>query len=405
MSLKAKVEAIIYATEEPVTLDQLASLLRDEVLTELRSGGECSFRAAMKSFRTGRHRLRIDELEEDSAFDDIPVPSALPLRTFPRRFPRLRPSAKKTRKLRPRKNSGPSSHGSVASLTSLPAEYSSSDRGMEIRQIAGGYRMTTKPEHHDVVVNFAKSLKPPVRLSLQALETLAVIAYKQPVTVPEISEIRGVDTSGVIATLLDRKLVTTAGRKQVIGRPILYRTTKEFLLRFGLNDVSELPSMEEFEKLGDPQADLFAAADKENPESSAEHPPEVSEADESEPVTEAVPENSDCQRLLSATPRCRPTAPTPPRPTPQVRRRSRSCMPAERLQKIIAAAGIASRRKAEELITGGLVSVNGQIVTELGSKAESEQRPHQSQWQIAEGTGTSGLPAAQQTERLRDHGH
>ena len=114
--------------------------------------------------------------------------------------------------------------------------------------------MGTKPEHHDVVVNFAKSLKPPVRLSLQALETLAVIAYKQPVTVPEISEIRGVDSSGVIATLLDRKLITTSGRKQVIGRPILYKTTKEFLLRFGLNNVAELPSMEEFEKLGDPQA-------------------------------------------------------------------------------------------------------------------------------------------------------
>jgi segregation and condensation protein B len=106
-------------------------------------------------------------------------------------------------------------------------------------------------------VNFAKSLKPPIRLSLQALETLSVIAYKQPVTVPEISEIRGVDASGVIATLLDRKLITTAGRKQVIGRPILYRTTKEFLLRFGLNDISELPSMEEFEKLGEPQTELF----------------------------------------------------------------------------------------------------------------------------------------------------
>ena len=131
---------------------------------------------------------------------------------------------------------------------------------MEIRQIAGGYRMGTKPEHHDVVVNFAKSLKPPVRLSLQALETLAVIAYKQPVTVPEISEIRGVDSSGVIATLLDRKLITTSGRKQVIGRPILYKTTKEFLLRFGLNNVEELPSMEEFEKLGDPQAELFEPA-------------------------------------------------------------------------------------------------------------------------------------------------
>jgi segregation and condensation protein B len=109
--------------------------------------------------------------------------------------------------------------------------------------------MATKPEQHDVVRAFAKSLKPPIRLSLPALETLAVIAYKQPVTVPEISEIRGVDSGGVIATLLDRKLITTAGRKAVIGRPILYKTTKEFLLRFGLKDVNELPSMEEFEKL------------------------------------------------------------------------------------------------------------------------------------------------------------
>ena len=103
--------------------------------------------------------------------------------------------------------------------------------------------MSTKPEQHDVVRAFAKSLKPPIRLSLPALETLAVIAYKQPVTVPEISEIRGVDSGGVIATLLDRKLITTAGRKAVIGRPILYKTTKDFLMRFGLKDVNELPSM------------------------------------------------------------------------------------------------------------------------------------------------------------------
>ena len=109
--------------------------------------------------------------------------------------------------------------------------------------------MSTKPEQHEVVRAFAKSLKPPIRLSLPALETLAVIAYKQPVTVPEINDIRGVDSGGVIGTLLDRKLITTAGRKQVIGRPILYKTTKEFLMRFGLKDVNELPSMEEFEKL------------------------------------------------------------------------------------------------------------------------------------------------------------
>jgi segregation and condensation protein B len=134
-------------------------------------------------------------------------------------------------------------------LEELAAEYGGPDHGIEIRQVAGGYRMSTKPEQHEMVRSFAKSLKPPVRLSLPALETLAVIAYKQPATVPEISEIRGVDSGGVIATLLDRKLITTAGRKQVIGRPILYKTTKEFLMRFGLKDVNELPSMEEFEKL------------------------------------------------------------------------------------------------------------------------------------------------------------
>jgi segregation and condensation protein B len=173
-----------------------------------------------------------------------------------------------------------------ALIDELTSDYASADRGMEIRQVAGGYRMATKPEHHDVVVSFAKSLKPPVRLSLQALETLSVIAYKQPVTVPEISEIRGVDSAGVIATLLDRKLITTGGRKQVIGRPILYKTTKEFLMRFGLNEISELPSMEEFEKLGEPQTELFAAPAAEPTSETA--PP----SDEEEPVTEAVPDPS-----------------------------------------------------------------------------------------------------------------
>src|SRR5580658_3568487 len=136
-----------------------------------------------------------------------------------------------------------------ATIEELIAEYSGRDHGIEIRQVAGGYRMSTKPDQHDLVRAFAKSLKPPFRLSLPALETLAVIAYKQPVTVPEISEIRGVDSGGVIGTLLDRKLITTAGRKAVIGRPILYRTSREFLLRFGLKDINEMPSMEEFEKL------------------------------------------------------------------------------------------------------------------------------------------------------------
>ena len=183
MSLKAQLEAIIYATETPITLDHLIQLVKAEVLAA-------------------------------GAVDDNEVKS------------RVR-----------------------ATLEELFADYSGADHGIEIRQLAGGYRMSTKPEQHDSVRAFAKSLKPPIRLSLPALETLAVIAYKQPVTVPEISEIRGVDSSGVIATLLDRKLITTAGRKAVIGRPILYKTSREFLLRFGLKDVGELPSMEEFEKL------------------------------------------------------------------------------------------------------------------------------------------------------------
>ena len=183
MSLKAKLEAIVYAAETPISLDHIVQLVRDTVTAE-----GISDAAEIKS------RVR-------------------------------------------------------ATLEELITDYDTSDHGVEVRQVAGGYRMSTKPEQHDVVRAFAKSLKPPIRLSMPALETLAVIAYKQPVTVPEIGEIRGVDSSGVIATLLDRKLITTAGRKAVIGRPILYKTTKEFLMRFGLKDVGELPSMEEFEKL------------------------------------------------------------------------------------------------------------------------------------------------------------
>src|ERR1700741_3596265 len=136
-----------------------------------------------------------------------------------------------------------------SALDQLIASYASEDRGIEVRVVAGGYKMYTKPQHHDVVRRFIKSLRPPLRLSMPALETLAVIAYKQPVTAPEISEIRGVNTSGVISTLLDKKLITTAGRKEVMGRPILYKSSKEFLMRFGLSDLDELPSLKEFEAL------------------------------------------------------------------------------------------------------------------------------------------------------------
>ncbi|HEV8260740.1 MAG TPA: SMC-Scp complex subunit ScpB, partial [Burkholderiales bacterium] len=134
-------------------------------------------------------------------------------------------------------------------LQLLQEEYRREDRGLEIREIAGGYKMFTKPEHHDAVRRFVKNLTPPLKLSIAALETLATIAYRQPVTLPEIQQIRGVNAAGVLKTLLDKKLITTAGRKKVMGSPILYRTTKEFLIQFGLSSLQELPSIEEFEEL------------------------------------------------------------------------------------------------------------------------------------------------------------
>src|SRR5499425_692006 len=147
-------------------------------------------------------------------------------------------------------------------LSALIEQYRAPEHGIEIREVAGGLKFSTKPEHHEVLKQFIKSQIPPTRLSLAALETLAVIAYKQPVTIPEIQEIRGVHASGVIKTLLDKEFITTAGRKDVLGRPILYKTTKEFLVHFGLKDLSELPSMEEFEELIKNQA----AAEEEIPE-------------------------------------------------------------------------------------------------------------------------------------------
>ena len=215
MSLKAQIEAIIYAAETPITLDQIVELVKDPAGIE----------------------------------NGTQVRSA-----------------------------------ALLAIGELKAEYAVDAHGIEIREVAGGFRMSTKPEQHEVVRSFAKSLKPPIRLSLPALETLAVIAYKQPVTVPEISEIRGVDSSGVIATLLDRKLITTSGRKDVIGRPILYKTTKEFLLRFGLKDVNELPSMEEFEKLVAQsfQSDLLA-----------EEPPVTSQTT----TSDSIVTNTEAERI------------------------------------------------------------------------------------------------------------
>ncbi len=135
-------------------------------------------------------------------------------------------------------------------LAQLSAEYAASDRGLSVRELAGGYKMSTKPEHHESIRLFVKRLQPPLKLSLAALETLAVVAYKQPITAPEIMDIRGVQGAGVLKTLLDRKLIATAGRKNVIGKPIMYKTTREFLIHFGLSSLAELPTLKEFEELG-----------------------------------------------------------------------------------------------------------------------------------------------------------
>jgi segregation and condensation protein B len=156
------------------------------------------------------------------------------------------------------------------------------DRGVEVRAVAGGYRMYTKPEHHEIVRAFVRSQKPPLRLSRQALETLAIVAYKQPVTQPEIQAVRGVDPSSALATLLDQGLVVPAGRTHVVGRPILYRTAKEFLIRFGLEDLDELPTLKEFEELvrasvGEPEPGSVAPSESSDPaEDQPAEPPQES---------------------------------------------------------------------------------------------------------------------------------
>jgi segregation and condensation protein B len=303
MSLKAKLEAVIYAAEEPVTLAQLAMLFADEAL-------------AWKSERDAARAAQVEENEdsgeaaEESLLllegeDPTPVmaaPAPDPVLEAEQGAGKLfdqplgeagqpagsetegdaaatgdsaEDEASKSAEAEARRLARQRDRDVKALLRELIDEliddYVADERGIEIREIAGGYRMATKPECHDAVRTFVKSLKPALKLSLPALETLAVIAYKQPVTSPEVNEIRGVDSSAVFGSLLARKLITTAGRKQVIGRPILYKTTREFLLRFGLKDVSELPSMEEFEKMAalefeeaEPAAGTDDGAEKEN---------------------------------------------------------------------------------------------------------------------------------------------
>lgn len=239
MSLKAKIEAVIYAAEEPVTLAQIASLFQAELLEE-RTARLSAEAAPQEEAATEESALDL----ENVAGQPVEAPAESP-ESAEDAEKRAAEGEKKAARQRDREMRDEARRV----ISGLIAEYNESDRGMEIREIAGGYRVATKPEYHDAVRAFVKSLKPPMKLSLQALETLAVIAYKQPVTAPEVSEIRGVDSGGVLGSLVSRKLITTAGRKQVIGRPILYKTTKEFLLRFGLKDLNELPSIEEFEKM------------------------------------------------------------------------------------------------------------------------------------------------------------
>jgi segregation and condensation protein B len=286
MSLKAKLEAVIYAAEEPVTLAQLAALFATDALEWKAEQEAASAEAAAEDAESmpllgedfgfadldgaapqaeqpppAVHTLPVPEnnpnaevLSADSAENAASAPTA----------PEIEGEGELKRQARQRDREVRSILKRL--LDEIVASCTADNRGVEIREIAGGYRMATKPECHDAVRLFVKSLKPALKLSLAALETLAVIAYKQPVTAPEVSEIRGVESAGVLGSLLARKLIATAGRKPVIGRPILYKTTKEFLLRFGLKDIAELPSMEEFEKM--------AAVELEEPETAEPTPVE-----------------------------------------------------------------------------------------------------------------------------------
>jgi len=133
-------------------------------------------------------------------------------------------------------------------IQGLAQEFNARNGGLQLREVAGGWQFATKPEYHEHVRAFLKT-RPSAKLSIASLETLAVIAYRQPVTVPEILEIRGVQSPSSIKTLLDKKLIVAKGRKETVGRPMMYGTSKDFLMQFGLKDLSELPSMEDFQDL------------------------------------------------------------------------------------------------------------------------------------------------------------
>lgn len=147
-------------------------------------------------------------------------------------------------------------------LERLKEVYGNAERGLQLTEVAGGFQITTRPQFHEVLSRLFDSSKPS-RLSLQALETLAVVAYRQPITVPELMDLRGVRSAGVVRTLLERKLIKIVGRKNVVGRPLLYGTTKEFLLRFGLKDLKDLPQLKDMsEVFGDDVAQQLETLDR-----------------------------------------------------------------------------------------------------------------------------------------------
>lgn len=273
MSLKAKIEAVIYASEEPVTLAQLIGLLGEEGQAELDALASNQLSLDTGDDTESFAQNEAASVDEETA-DEADEPTAadneaheLPPEPQPRDpDTTTEPSDPSASESAPEAAAEPTPDAKALAvaeklrarklrdyfrslLDQLIADYATADRGFEIKEVASGFRFATKPEYHDAVRGFVKSLKPPLKLSLQALETLAVVAYKQPITAPEVSEIRGVESAGTLGSLLTRKLIATAGRKQVIGRPILYKTTKDFLLRFGLKDINELPSIEEFERM------------------------------------------------------------------------------------------------------------------------------------------------------------
>jgi segregation and condensation protein B len=293
MSLKAKLEAVIYAAEEPVTLSQLAALFAADALEwkaeQEAATAEAKAEADAELPLSGEEFQQSEIAEQDvlpeqaslSSLNQDPSPEAATSESEEQQVDgavltlTAGSAAEEESELKRQAKQRDREVRTIIRglLDQIIASYAADDRGVEVREIAGGFRMATKPECHDAVRMFVKSLKPAMKLSLAALETLAVIAYKQPVTSPEVSEIRGVESAGVLGSLLARKLIATAGRKQVIGRPILYKTTKEFLLRFGLKDVAELPSMEEFEKM--------AAIELEEPEPDADDVNELTAQDAS----------------------------------------------------------------------------------------------------------------------------